>query len=140
MEKKNYIVAVDIGSSEVVVAVGAINENNSLEILAVATEQTEGVTAGLVDNNEFVAEALRKARIKAEEQAGIVITDAYVSISGKFVRCARYTDHVFVEDADNCISQRDVNALSERMRNVKSTDGEIIMEHFPINYKGTSAR
>ena len=62
MEKKNYIVAVDIGSSEVVVAVGTINENNSLEILALATEQTEGVTAGLVDNNEFVAEALRKAK------------------------------------------------------------------------------
>ena len=138
MEKKNYIVAVDIGSSEVVVAVGAINENNSLEILAVATEQTEGVTAGLVDNNEFVAEALRKARIKAEEQAGIVITDAYVSISGKFVRCARYTDHVFVEDAENCISQRDVIALRERMFNVKAADGEVIMDLFPLNYKGDS--
>ena len=138
MEKKNYIVAVDIGSSEVVVAVGTINENNSLEILALATEQTEGVTAGLVDNNEFVAEALRKARMKAEEQAGIVITDAYVSISGKFVRCARYTDHVFVEDAENCISQRDVIALRERMFNVKAADGEVIMDLFPLNYKSDS--
>jgi cell division protein FtsA len=138
VEKKNYIVAVDIGSSEVVVAVGTINENNSLEILAIATEQTEGVTAGLVDNNEFVAEASRKARIKAEEQAGIVITDAYVSISGKFVRCARYTDHVFVEDAENCISQRDVIALRERMFNVKAADGEVIMDLFPLNYKGDS--
>ena len=136
VEKKNYIVAVDIGSSEVVIAVGSINENGSLEVQAIVTEPTTGVTAGLVDNNESVVEALRKAREKAEQQAGIAITDAYVSISGKFVRCARYTDHVFVEDAENCISQRDVNALSERMRNVKAADGEVIMDLFPLLYKG----
>lgn len=136
MEKKNYIVAIDIGSSEVVIAVGSINENGSLEVQAIVSEPTEGVTAGLVDNNEFVADALRRARVKAEEQAGIAITDAYVSISGKFVRCARYTDHVFVEDAENCISQRDVKALRERMYNVKAADGEVIMELFPLLYKG----
>lgn len=136
METKSYIVAVDIGSSEVVIAVGSMNENGSLEIQTIVTEPTEGVTAGLVDNNEFVADALRRAKQKAEEQAGIAITDAYVSISGKFVRCARYTDHVFVEDAENCISQRDVKALRERMFNVKAADGEVIMDLFPLNYKG----
>ncbi|MBR4995142.1 MAG: cell division protein FtsA [Alistipes sp.] len=138
MEKKSYIVAVDIGSSEVVIAVGSMNENGSLDVETVVTEPTEGVTAGLVDNNEFVAEALRRAKDKAEAEAGIVITDAYVSISGKFVRCARYTDHVFVEDAENCISQRDVRALRDRMYNVKAADGEVIMDLFPLNYKGDS--
>ena len=59
VEKKNYIVAVDIGSSEVVIAVGSINENGSLEVQAIVTEPTTGVTAGLVDNNESVVEALR---------------------------------------------------------------------------------
>jgi cell division protein FtsA len=59
-----------------------------------------------------------------------------VSISGKFVRCARYTDHVFVEDVENCIARRDVEALRERMENVKAADGEVIMDLFPINYKG----
>ena len=105
MEKKNYVVAIDIGSSEVVIAVGSINENGSLEVQAIVSEPTEGVSAGLVDNNDFVVQALRKARAKVEEQAGIAITDAYATISGKFVRCARYTDHVFVQDAGNCISQ-----------------------------------
>ena len=65
MEKKNYIVAIDIGSSEVVIAVGLINENGSLEVQAIASVATEGVSAGLVDNNDFVVQALRKARAKA---------------------------------------------------------------------------
>ncbi|MBR5483527.1 MAG: cell division protein FtsA [Alistipes sp.] len=136
MEKKNYVVAIDIGSSEVVIAVGSINENGSLEVQAIVSEPTEGVSAGLVDNNDFVVQALRKARAKVEEQAGIAITDAYATISGKFVRCARYTDHVFVQDAGNCISQRDITALNERMKNVKSADAEEIMDLFPMVYKG----
>ena len=135
MENKSYIVAVDVGSSEVVVAVGSYGEGGVVNIECVVAEPTEGVTAGLVDNNQIVASALIKARQAAEQKVGVAITDAYVSISGKFVRCARYTDHVFVEDVENCISQRDVNALRERMENVKAADGEIIMDFFPINYK-----
>ena len=138
MEKKNYIVAIDIGNSEVVIAVGSLAEEGVVNIETIVAENCDGMMAGLVDNSQMVTDSLRRAREKAEQQVGIAITDAYVTISGKFVRCARYTDHVFVEDADNCSSQRDVNALSERMRNVKSADGEVIMDHFPINYKGTS--
>ena len=102
------------------------------------SEPTEGVSAGMVDNSKSVGQSLRHARERAEKEAGITITDAYVGISGKFVRSARYTDHVFVEDVDNCISQRDVNALMERMRNVKAADGEVIMDLFPISYRGDS--
>lgn len=138
MEKKNYVVAIDIGTSEVVVAVGSLAEDGVVNIETIVAESCDGMVAGLVDNSQMVTESLRRARARAEQEAGIAITDAYVSISGKFVRCARYTDHVFVENADNCISQRDVNALSERMRNVKPAEGEVIMDHFPITYKGTS--
>ncbi|NBJ06733.1 cell division protein FtsA [Alistipes sp. Z76] len=136
VDNKSYIVAVDVGSSEVVVAVGSPNEGGVLEILTVVSEPTDGVSAGLVDNSKSVGQALRRARERAEQEARIAITDAYVGISGKFVRCARYTDHVFVEDVENCISQRDVNALMERMRNVKAADGEVIMDLFPLSYKG----
>ena len=138
MEKKNYVVAIDIGTSEVVIAVGTLAEGGLVNIETIVTEPCEGMLAGLVDNNQMVSESLRRARVRAEQQAGIAITDAYVSISGKFVRCARYTDHVFVDAKDACISQLDVNALSERMRSVKSADGEVIMDHYPITYKGTS--
>jgi cell division protein FtsA len=138
VEKKNYVVAIDIGTSEVVIAVGSLTAEGAVNIETIVTEGCDGMLAGLVDNSQMVVDSLRRAREKAEQQAGIAITDAYVTISGKFVRCARYTDHVFVADADNCISEQDVNALSERMRNVKSSEGEIIMEHYPITYKGTS--
>ena len=133
---KKYVVAVDIGSSELTIAVGTMVDDGVINIETVVREPiAAGVTAGLIDNSQTVAEALRKARERAEDEVGVAITDAYVSISGKFVRCARYTDHVFVEDKDNCISPRDLAALRERMCNVKATDGETIMDFFPLCYK-----
>ncbi len=138
MDKKKYVVAIDVGTSEVVIAVGSIADSGSINIETVVAEPCEGMKAGLVDNSQMVTDSLRRARTRAEQQAGIAITDADVTISGKFVRCAGYTDHVFVEDKEACISQRDVNALRERMRSVKSADGEIIMDYYPISYKGTS--
>ena len=135
MEKKSYIVAIDVGSSEVKVAVGTLADNDTINVECIATEPCEGISAGVINNIQTVGKALRTARDRAEQMAGVAITDAYVSISSKAVRCARYTDHVFVEDAENCISQRDVMSLSERMHNVKAADGEIIMDLFPICYK-----
>ena len=74
MEKKSYIVAVDVGSSEVVVAVGSMAEGGVINIECVVAEPTEGVTAGLVDNNQIVASALIRAREAAEQQVGVAIT------------------------------------------------------------------
>lgn len=121
-----------------VIAVGQMDQEHGLRIEAIVAEPTEGMAAGMVDNSQSVGEALNRAREKAQELSGIVITDAYVSISGKFVRCARYTDHVFVEDSEDRISQRDLKALSDRMHNVKASDGEIIMDLYPTTYKGDS--
>ena len=141
MDKKNYIVAIDIGSSEVVVAVGSLAESGAVNVEAIVSEHTEGMVAGLVDNSQMVADALRRARTRAEEQAGVSIVEAYVSISGKFVRCARYTDYVFVKDAENRISKHDLTALhEERMSNVKAADGETIMDFFPLCYKSDSGQ
>lgn len=138
MDKKKYVVAIDVGTSEVVIAVGSIADEGTVNIETIVAEPCEGMKAGLVDNSQMVTDSLRRARARAEEQAGIVITDADVTISGKFVRCAHYTDHVFVQDKEACIAQHDVNALRERMRSVKSADGETIMDYYPVTYKGTS--
>lgn len=134
VEMKNYVVAIDVGSSEIKIAVGSIAESGAINIECIVTEPCDGVTAGLISNNQTAGNALRAAREKAEEQTGIAITDAYVSISGKFVRCARYTDHVYVEDKDNCIAREDMLNLSNRMHNVKAEDNENIMDLFPICY------
>ena len=134
MERKNYTVAVDLGSSNVVVAVGEKNAEVRLDVVCVVSKPVEGVNAGKIENIELVSRAIREAVSEAEEQLGIRITEAYAGISGDFVRCARHTDHVFVYDPQNGVNQKDVDALFDRMRNVQAPDDETIMERVPQNY------
>lgn len=134
MERKNYIVAVDLGSSNVVVAVGGKGTDGLLDIACVVSKPVEGVNAGKIENIELVSRAIQEAVQEVEQQLGIRITEAYAGISGEFVRCARHTDHVFVFDPQNGVNAKDVDALFDRMRNVQAPDDETIMERVPQNY------
>lgn len=134
MERKNYTIAIDLGSSNVTVAVGKPTADGPLEVVCVARKPVEGVHAGRIENIELVGSAIREAVSEVEQQLGIRVTEAYAGISGDFVRCARHTDHVFVYDPQNGVDQKDVEALFERMRNVQAPDDETIMERVPQNY------
>lgn len=134
MEKKSYIVAIDLGSSKVAVAVGEKNAEGLLHVLSVVAKPVEGVNAGRIENIELVSRAIKEAVTEVENELSIHITEAHAGISGEFVRCARHTDHVFVYDPQNGVNSRDVDALFERMRNVQAPDDETIMERVPQNY------
>ena len=134
MERKNYTVAVDLGCSSVVVAVGEKTPEGAVDVACIVSKPVEGVNAGKIENIELVSRAIREAVSEAEEQLGIRITEAYAGISGDFVRCARHMDHVFVYDPQNGVNQKDVDALFDRMRNVQAPDDETIMDRVPQNY------
>lgn len=134
MERKNYIIAVDLGSSNVTVAVGEQRDEGLLDAVCVVRRPVEGVKAGKIENIEQVGNAIREAVSEVERQLGIRIAEVYAGISGDFVRCARHTDHVFVYDPQNGVNQRDIDALFDRMRNVQAPDDETIMERVPQNY------
>lgn len=134
MERKNYIFAIDLGSSQVTVAVAEKNPEGLLDVVCTVQKPVEGVKAGMIENIEQVGQAIREAVSEVETQMGIHVEEAYAGISGNFVRCARHTDHVFVYDPQNGINQKDVDGLFDRMRNVQAPDDEIIMERVPQNY------
>ena len=133
MERKSYITAVDLGSSNVVVAVAAKQEEG-LELKALVSKPVQGVRAGQIDNIEQVSQAVVAAITEAGAEAGIRITEAYAGVSGEFVRCARHTDYVFVANPQNGVSEQDVRSLFDRMRNLQAPEKEVIMEHIPQNY------
>jgi len=135
MEKKSYIVGVDIGSSNVVVAVGERLPNGLVKVDGVASRPVpDGVTAGHIDNVRSVGKAILEAKTELEEELGIRIDSAYAGISGNFVRCAGYTDHVFIDGPMGCITKEDVARLHERMGSVKADDGEQIIDRIPQCY------
>ena len=106
MEKKNYIVGIDIGSSNIVMIVGSQNAAGEMVVDALVEKASKGVNAGVVENINQVSECIKAAKAELEEKLGIRISEAYASISGAFIRCAPLSDHVYVRDPQNGIRGR----------------------------------
>lgn len=138
--KGKQIVAIDVGSSNVVIAVGNVEENGLVTIRGIVSEPVEGVNAGRVENSEMVSKAIIAAKSRIEKELGIKISEAYAGLSGDFVRCVQVTDLVYVQDdlknGSNQITQRDVDELDRRMKSVKLPDSqETIIAMEPLRYK-----
>lgn len=133
MEKNGYIVAIDLGTSNVVMAVGE-RSPEGLRVASLVSMPCQGVNAGQIENIKSVTQAIGEAKEEVQQQLGIRITEAYAGISGQFVRCASHKDYVFTADKLNGVSQTDVDRLFDRMRNVQAPNDEVVMERIPQNY------
>ena len=128
--KGKQIVAIDVGSSNVVIAVGSLLEDGIVDVMGVVSEPVGGITAGRVDNSEMVARAIATAKSKIEAQLNMHITEAYAGISGDFIRCVQVTDRVFPREES--ITRHDIEELDRRMQAVKLPDDrEFILSFEP---------
>lgn len=137
--KERQIVAIDVGSSNVVIAVGAIEEDGRVNIKGIASEPVSGIDSGRVENSETAGRAVRAAKERIEQELNIKITEAYAGLSGDYIRCVQVTDYVYVQDelgnGSNQITQRDVDDLDRRMQSVKLPDDrEEILSKEAIRY------
>lgn len=139
--KGKQIVAIDVGSTNVVMAVGSVEEDGRVDILGIASEPiSSGINAGRIENSETVGSAVHAVKERLEEELGIKITEAYAGLAGDFIRCVQVTDHVYVQDdqANGCnqITERDIESLNLRMESVKLPDDrEEIIAKEPLRYK-----
>lgn len=135
MEKKNYIVAIDLGSKNVTAAAATRTAEGKLSIEAVVRKTSAGVGGGAIDNIELAVQTLKTAVADLEEKLGIKIYEAYFGISGDFIRCARHNDWVAVGDQSNGVSKSDIEELYARMEKViPPNDDEVILERIPQNF------
>lgn len=135
VEKKNYIVAIDLGSQNVTAAAATRGADGKMVVEAVVRKSSGGVAGGAIENIEMAVKSLKEAVNELGEQLNIRVLEAYFGISGDFIRCACHNDWVSVGDHNNGVSQGDVDELYARMEKVSApTDDEIILERIPQNF------
>ncbi|MEG2478867.1 MAG: cell division protein FtsA, partial [Mucinivorans sp.] len=105
MENAQYVAAVDLGTTKVVIAVGRRAEKGKVEIVALKEAPSLGIIKGDLKNIEQASHALKEVKQKIEEQLGITISEAYVGISGQHIRCNNTSGYVFVQTSDREVSE-----------------------------------
>ena len=130
-----YTVAIDLGCSDIVVAVGTKDADGKLNVVDVALKPlSDGVVKGEISNIESVTKALRSTLSDTERRLGITIDEAYASISGQHIQSATSSYFVYVGN-DGEVKEEDVRKLKDNMDNVQPPEESmVIMERIPQSF------
>lgn len=137
MDNRQYVAAVDLGTTKVVVAVACKAEKNKVEIVALKELASKGVIKGDLRNMEQAAATLREVKNRVEEQLGIQLHEVFIGISGQHIKCTRTSGYVFVHNSDHVVSEvtaADVQRLQDEMRNSSVPLGQTIITVLPQAY------
>ena len=136
MDKKDYIVGIDIGSSNVAVAVGVRKENGEVSVLGVEVQEVEDcVKNGDILNFLDLGKAIGVAKRALEEDLGLNLNSAYVGVSGKSVYCVRYEEYVDINSHTACVTENEIRELTSRIDMVVPGGGDEIIARMPLRYR-----
>ncbi len=116
--EENYIVALDIGTSQVCVLVGEINDRNQIEIIGKGTSPMKGTRRGNIINLDQAIDAVKKAVDEAEVMAGLQIESVYVGVAGDHIRSVNSRGVVSVMGKRKEISRDDIDRVIEASKSI----------------------
>lgn len=135
MDNKEYIVGIDIGSSNVTMAVGTQNESGEISVLGVEVQKIEGcVKDGDVANYILLGDAIAKAKSALETDLGLRLNSAYVGISGRSVYCVRYEDYININESTGCVTDLEMRELNARIEAVAPSGADDIIDRILLRY------
>ncbi|MFI3314452.1 MAG: cell division protein FtsA [Rikenellaceae bacterium] len=133
-EITDYIVAMDIGTSNIVTLVGERAENGKIRIVSSSIVPSMGIARGDVRNVEQVIASVEKSIAEITKSSNIKVCEAFVGLSGEHIDCSQHSGYVFIKSRESEVSREDVDDLSDSMRNVKVEPGQTIIHILPQNY------
>ncbi len=133
-----YIAAVDLGTTKVIMAIGKRGEKNKLEIVAIKEIASKGVIKGDVRNLKDAHTVILEVKQEIEEELNITISEVLIAISGKHIQCSSDVAYITVQNAANGfseITQEDVDRLSRDTRSSHIDQIDTILDVIPLSYK-----
>jgi cell division protein FtsA len=121
------IVAVEMGTSKIVVLVGEIREDGRIAIIGVGESSSAGIRKGEIVNLENASACLRTALAQAEESANISLHSVYLSIAGGHIKSIINAGTSVVLDPDGWITVDDIDEVVKVVQAINlSHDQKII--------------
>lgn len=126
MVEKDFVVAIELGSSKVTGIAGQKKPDGSISVLALAKEDSSSfIRKGVVYNIDKTAQCLTNIVKRLENQLKTHVTQVFVGVGGQSIRSVR---NVVTREmpADTIITQEMVIELMETNRNLDYPDQKIL--------------
>ena len=113
---EEIVVGIDVGTTKVCTLVGRIEDENSIRILGVGIEPSEGIKKGTIVDLQAATQAITRSVKRAESTSGLEITTALVSMAGAHVSSVNSRGSVGV--TNGLIEEFDVLRVLDQARAV----------------------
>lgn len=130
--ERNLLVALDIGTSKVVVLVGEITIDKQVEVIGIGQHVSTGLKKGVVVNIEATVQSIQRAVEEAELMAGCEIHSAFTGIAGSHIRSLN--SHGIVAIQDNEVTPYDVERVIDAARAVAIPADQKILHILPQDF------
>src|SRR5699024_10661316 len=122
---KDLIVALDIGTSNVVAVVAEILPEGRFEVLGLGQHESQGMRKGVVVNIEATVNSIQRALEEAELMADCKIREVYTGIAGSHIESLNSSGMVAVKDKE--VTSTDVSRVVDTAQAINvSADKQIL--------------
>jgi cell division protein FtsA len=136
MPRQKIIIGIDIGSSNIRVAVGEQGKEPGMpfQILGVGQAKALGMRKGVVADLEETIKNIKEAVAAAERTSGIKIESATVSLGGDHLSCRSSRGVIAVSRADGEISREDTDRAVRAAAAISLGANREIIQVIPKNF------
>ena len=136
MARRNISTGIDIGSSSIRVLISEYTENKAQPIIiGTGISEAKGLRHGYIVNTDEAAYSIKEAITQAENNAGLKIKKAFVSIGGISVESEVTTGSAFVTRADNVVTDIDIKKATDSSEdNLSHASNKQIIHSIPIKF------
>ena len=130
----DIIVGIDIGTSRIAAIVGEVNNFNQIEIICSSSYKCTGIKKTKIINEEEVSNSLVKVLDKIEEESGLRVNSAYVTIPGKYTTIVQNSITKEARDKYSGISLRDVQTAIMQVKDIDIPEGKVSIDIVPDKF------
>lgn len=135
MSKKDIIVGIDIGSSNIKTVITQIfSEEERPRIIGVGNAVSSGVRKGIVVDLEEAVASINESVEKAERSAGVAVNKAMVSIGGNHISSQYSKGVIAVGRADGEVTDDDISRVINAAQAISIPPNKEILHIIPKSY------
>ena len=114
-ENKQYVSALDVGTSKVIALIGEVVADE-INIVGMGLAESRGLKAGMVTNIDATAQAIQQAMSEAERMAECKISSVVTGISGNHIRSLNSQGVVKIKDGE--VTKADIERAKDTAKAV----------------------
>lgn len=129
--RRELVVGLDIGASEIITLVGEILNDGTVQVLGLGRCPSRGIDKDGVNDIELVEKCVRGSISQAESMADCRIASVYLSLSGRKISCQNEAGMVSIHGE---VNQSDIENVIHTARAVRMPEEQRILHVIPQEY------